>query len=171
MDVSGSTNATDVAPSRLAAMQRSALRLLGQLPPSVRVGLVSFSGRPTVLAPPSTDRGRVAGGIASLHGDGPTAMGDALRLALTQISAARPAGPAAVLLLSDGSNTSGSDAAETARAAAARHVRIFGVAVGRPDGMVGVPDERTGQPRRVPDPAGLAASRPPPAAVSCGRGR
>lgn len=61
VDVSGSTQATDVIPTRLSAIQRSLLRLLDQLPPRVQVGVVSFSGSATSLARPTSDRAPSAG--------------------------------------------------------------------------------------------------------------
>jgi Ca-activated chloride channel homolog len=103
VDVSGSTAATDVAPSRLVAMEQAALRLLDQLPPRVRVGLVSFSGSATTLAQPTTDRDLIRRELRSLSAGGATAIGDALRFALSQIRSAGLAVPATVLLLSDGS--------------------------------------------------------------------
>lgn len=134
VDVSGTTNTADVTPTRLVAMEQSALRLLDQLPPRVRVGLVSFSGSATALARPTTDRDLVRGRLGSLGAEGPTAIGDALRLALSQIRSAGPAVPAAVLLLSDGANTQGSDPLQAARAAAAARVPVLAVAVGTPTG-------------------------------------
>jgi Ca-activated chloride channel family protein len=160
VDVSGSTQATDVIPTRLSAIQGSLLRLLDQLPPRVRVGAVSFSGSATNLTRPTSDRDAARGKILSLSADGPTAIGDALKLALAEVQAARPALPATVLLVSDGTNTQGSNPAEAARKAQALHVRILAVAVGRPDGTVEIPDEQSGQLVRVPvppDPAQLSS--------------
>jgi Ca-activated chloride channel homolog len=149
VDVSGSTQATDVAPTRLAAIQRSALRLLDQLPRRVRVGLVAFAGAASSLTQPTTDRDAVRRKVASLRSDGPTAIGDALSTALQDI---RNSGPATVLLVSDGANTVGGNPAQAARAAAARHVPILAVAVGRPDGTAAITDEETGQVRQIPVP-------------------
>jgi Ca-activated chloride channel homolog len=158
VDVSGSTNAEDLGSTRAAAMQRAALRLLDRVVPGARVGLVTFSGTATAQASPTTDRDLVRGKLARLFTEGPTALGDALALALDQIEAARPRGPAAVLLLSDGARTQGSDPLEVARRAWSLHVPVFGVAVGTETAMVSVPDESTGQLRQIPvppDPIGL----------------
>jgi Ca-activated chloride channel family protein len=143
VDVSGSTQATDVAPTRLSAIQRSLLRLLAQLPPRVQVGVVSFSGSATSLARPTSDRDAVRGKIPSLSTDGPTAIGDALKLALADVQAARPVLPATVLLVSDGANTQGSNPAEAVRKAQALRVPILAVAVGTPDGTVAIPTDVT----------------------------
>ncbi len=50
IDVSGSTNADDLPPTRAAAMQRAALRLLDRVVPGARLGLVTFSGTATAQA-------------------------------------------------------------------------------------------------------------------------
>ncbi len=158
VDVSGSTLANDLRTTRAAAMQRAALRLLDRVVPGARVGLVTFSGTPTAQASPTTDRELVRGKLAKLVAEGPTALGEALALALDQIEAARPRGPAAVLLLSDGANTQGRDPLEVARRARSMHVPVFAVAVGTETATVLVPDESIGQLRRIPvppDPIGL----------------
>jgi Ca-activated chloride channel family protein len=158
VDVSGSTNAEDLRATRAVAMQDAALRLLDRVVPGARVGLVTFSGAATAQASPTTDRDLVRGKLVRLIAEGPTALGDALALALHEIEAARPPGPAAVLLLSDGANTQGSDPLEAARRARSLHVPVFGVAVGTETATVLVPDESTGQLRRIPvppDPIGL----------------
>ena len=56
MDVSGSMQATDVAPSRLAAAQKAASDFVDQLPDTFQVGLVVFSTAPRVAVSPTTDR-------------------------------------------------------------------------------------------------------------------
>lgn len=81
-DVSGSMNATDVAPSRLVAAQKSAESLLAKLPAKVQVSLVSFSSSVTVLVQPTTDRKAVVDALARLRPRGGTAMGDAIETAL-----------------------------------------------------------------------------------------
>ncbi|HZD02394.1 MAG TPA: VWA domain-containing protein [Actinomycetes bacterium] len=67
-DVSGSTMATAVAPTRTGAIQRSTLQLLDQVSPSVRVGLVTFSGRVAVLASPTRGRAGEARSAVELDG-------------------------------------------------------------------------------------------------------
>ena len=81
-DVSGSMNATDVEPTRLAAAQKSAEALLAKLPAKVQVSLISFSSSVTVLVPPTTDRKAVTDALARLRPRGGTAMGDAITTAL-----------------------------------------------------------------------------------------
>ena len=55
MDVSRSMDATDVAPSRLAAAQTAARSFLGELPPDFQVGLVTFAGDEELAVAPTTD--------------------------------------------------------------------------------------------------------------------
>jgi Ca-activated chloride channel family protein len=53
VDVSGSMNAKDVKPTRLAAAQEALNRFLDHVPKQVKVGLVAFAGDPQVAAPPT----------------------------------------------------------------------------------------------------------------------
>jgi Ca-activated chloride channel family protein len=151
IDVSGSTSADDVAPTRLAAIQGVIVRLLDKVPRRVRVGLVSFSDRGRSLALPTADRGAVRRQIGALSALGGTSIDDALRHALNDIGSSHPPAPAQVLLISDGASTAGGDPVDVARIAAARHVQVLTIALGTPDGTVSVVDE-TGKPRRVPIP-------------------
>jgi Ca-activated chloride channel family protein len=178
MDTSGSMNATDVAPSRLIAAEQAAMVFLDQVPQKFRVGVVSFAGTAQVLARPTTDRVAVQDAIASLNADGPTAMGDAIERALEARHPATAATttttapsspqvvppptttpdlskepPMVILLLSDGSNTQGkTQPLDAARHARQMNVSIFTIALGTDSGMVDIPDEQTGQLRRIPVP-------------------
>jgi Ca-activated chloride channel homolog len=175
MDVSGSMNATDVQPTRLTAAQQSAISFLGQLPAKFRVGLVSFSSTAQILTRPTTDRDAVQNAIASLRAEGATAMGEGIERALelkrpptppgttTTLPGATPPSTAApnpgadppmvILLLSDGANTQGrTQPLDAARHARQLNVPVYTIALGTDTGMVDVPDEQTGQLRRIPVP-------------------
>ena len=177
MDTSGSMNATDVAPSRMISAEQAALTFVNQLPAKFRVGLVSFAGTAQILVRPTTDRVAVQDALASLNADGPTAMGDAIERALearrpptpgptttlrnqqfTPPSTTAPPDPSkeppmVVLLLSDGSNTQGrTQPLDAARHARQLNVPVFTISLGTDTGMVDVPDESTGQLRRIPVP-------------------
>jgi Ca-activated chloride channel homolog len=95
MDVSGSMTATDVAPTRLAAAQAAATTFVDQLPPNVKVGLVSFSTAPRVVVEATTDRAAVRAGIANLTARGGTALGDAIATSL-EAAGLDPSGAASV---------------------------------------------------------------------------
>lgn len=173
MDVSGSMNATDVAPTRLVSSQRAATLFVEKLPEKFRVGIVSFASTAQTLTRPTTDRVAVYEAIDSLHAEGATAMGDGIERALdvkrpptppSSGSTARPSpsppapqgeadeAPLVVLLLSDGANTQGrTQPMEAAADAKALGVPVFTIALGTDRGMVDVPDE-TGNLRRIPVP-------------------
>jgi Ca-activated chloride channel homolog len=89
IDVSGSMNADDVDPTRIAAAQRAAGRFLDRLPERFQVGLVAFASEAETLVPPTTDREAVRIALDSLTANGGTAMGDGLARALDVIEAAR----------------------------------------------------------------------------------
>jgi Ca-activated chloride channel family protein len=178
MDTSGSMNATDVAPSRMIAAEQAATDFLDELPSKFRVGVVAFSGTAQILTRPTTDRSAVQDALASLHAEGPTAMGDAIERALearlppptatvpTTTRPDTPGGvptttapdlakqpPTVILLLSDGSNTQGrTQPLDAARHARQLNVPVFTISLGTDTGMVDVPDETTGQLRRIPVP-------------------
>jgi Ca-activated chloride channel family protein len=78
MDVSGSMQATDVDPTRLAAAQKAASDFVDQLPDSFRVGLVVFSTDARIAVAPTTDRAAIHQGLDSLAANGGTALGDAI---------------------------------------------------------------------------------------------
>ncbi|HZD37778.1 MAG TPA: VWA domain-containing protein [Actinomycetes bacterium] len=177
MDTSGSMNATDVAPSRMIAAEQAAKVFLDELPDKFRVGVVAFSGTAQILTRPTTDRAAVRESLATLHAEGPTAMGDAIERALearlppsatvptTTLADGRGGvptttapdlskqPPTVILLLSDGSNTQGrSQPLDAARHARQLNVPVFTISLGTDTGMVDVPDETTGQLRRIPVP-------------------
>ena len=82
LDVSGSMQATDVDPSRLAAAQKAASDFVDQLPDAFRVGLVVFSSDARIAVAPTTDRAAIHQGLDSLVASGGTALGDALVVSL-----------------------------------------------------------------------------------------
>ena len=176
-DVSGSMDATDVKPTRLVAAQGAAQSFVDKVPSKFKVGLVTFSQSAQVIAPPSTDRDLVRTGIQSLTANGGTAMGDALDVSLRSLrpgaagagttgDVARPAAPtsgrqkpAAILLLSDGANTSGSrNALDVARRAKALRIPINTVALGTDNGTLDVRDQY-GNTQRIPVPPDRQALR------------
>src|SRR4029079_1809788 len=55
-DASGSMRATDVKPSRLAAVKKAALGFVDEAPPGMRVAVLAFNGAPSVLQSPTRDR-------------------------------------------------------------------------------------------------------------------
>jgi Ca-activated chloride channel family protein len=139
-DTSGSMAATDVSPSRLRAAQRAATGFLASVPNSVRVGLVEFNSKVTVLQSPTTDHSLVQSALRQLKVTGGTAIGDAIRTSLRLATSAKRPGvkqpPAAILLLSNGSNDVGSDPLTAAQPAASDHIPIYTVVLGTQGGTV-----------------------------------
>jgi Ca-activated chloride channel homolog len=139
-DHSRSMEASDVSPTRLAAAERAAHTFLKQLPSSVRVGIVTFSSSADAVQSPTRNHDLVGEVIDHQVADGATATGDALQVALGQLarerskSGTKPA--SAIVLLSDGATTTGTDPVQVAQTAKAQHIPIYTVALGTPDGVL-----------------------------------
>ena len=150
-DESGSMSATDVDPSRLAAAQSAARKFLGRVPHSLLVGFVGFSSQTNTVVEPTTDRDRVKAALDTLDADGGTATGDALSAALGRLAARRgkdgKRAPAAVILLSDGKRTEGSDPLAAAQRAKQLGIPVSTVALGTAEGTV---PGQFGEPIAVP---------------------
>jgi Ca-activated chloride channel family protein len=85
LDVSGSMQAVDVKPTRLAAAQKAIHTFLAKVPSRVRVGLVLFAGEAQVATPPTRDHelvGEAVDAAGEFRGFGGTAIGDALATAV-----------------------------------------------------------------------------------------
>jgi Ca-activated chloride channel homolog len=146
IDVSASMDATDVSPSRLEAATAAAKTFVEDLPPQVRVGLVSFDRIARVVASPTVDHQAVLGGIDRLILGTGTATGEAVYTALDALAAANDtagaaattAGGAAIVLLSDGVPTVGRPVLGAAQESADQGVPISTIAFGTQDGTVTV---------------------------------
>jgi len=118
MDVSDSMEATDVAPTRLAAAEAAANAFLGKLPLDFRVGLATFAGEARLAVAPTQERMDVVNALNALTTSRGTVIGDGLTVALDAIEEVREGGDAVAVLLSDGLDTGSSvtprDAAERA---------------------------------------------------------
>ena len=85
LDVSGSMEAQDVKPTRLAAAQLALHTFLAKVPARLKIGLVLFAGEAEVATPPTTDHALVAQAVDDANyfrGFGGTAIGDALATAV-----------------------------------------------------------------------------------------
>ena len=168
-DVSGSMQATDVAPNRLVAAKQAARTFLDEVPQKVNVGVLAFNQTPSVIASPSTDREAARDAIASMKPSGGTATGEAINTAVTALQAQRNAvqqeeggeprdpAPAAIVVLTDGKSTSGRNAIAAARAAGEVGIRVYTVALGTEDGEITVKlrDGSTEVRKVPPDPDAL----------------
>ncbi len=186
LDHSGSMQATDVKPTRLAAAQSAARAFVDELPSQVRVGAVAFSTVANGVQAPTANRRAALDVLDAQTAVGSTATGNALALALdlledgasanasgtstggasggttgtdgTGSTDPRPAKrtPSAIVLLSDGAANAGRDPVEVATEAGARKIPIYTVALGNADATIPNP-EGDGPPIAVPpDPELLA---------------
>ena len=179
VDISGSMQAKDVKPTRLAAAQEAVRTFLDRVPDRLRVGLISFAGEPFIGSPPTTDREVVRAsldqlGVPDFYSFGGTAIGDALERAvemgktavpneaqtIADTTPAKTRGLVSILFLSDGKQTRGFleplEGAELARAAG---IPVYTVALGTRNGTV-TRRGGFGGPRTIPvppDPATLGS--------------
>jgi Ca-activated chloride channel family protein len=139
-DTSGSMQATDVEPSRLAAVKKAAGDFLDKVPHKVRVGAVVFDHRAQLAQTPTLDRGLVREVVDNIEPHGGTATGDALEVSINALKARpnerRP--PGAIVLLSDGKATSGIDPVQMAQEARKLKIPIYTVALGTQQGEIQV---------------------------------
>ena len=169
VDVSGSMQAKDVAPTRLEAAQDVMRQFIEKLPPRFQVGLVAFSEQAEVVAPATDDHDFVIDSISYLYPQRGTNIGDAIARAVQVVRAApvTPAepgakkekqAPAAILLLSDGSQTVGLlSPLQGAQRAKSFKIPVYTVALGTPEGIIEL--DRFGVSRIIPVPPDAATLR------------
>ena len=166
IDVSQSMAATDVAPSRLEAEKQAALTFVKSLPATFNVSIVSLSGSPALRLPPTTDRVQAQQTINGLKLQNSTAIGESIYVALGAMQMA-PKGedgsqaPGAIVLLSDGTNTSGRSPMQAAAEAAKAKVPVYTISYGTDTvAYVDLPADDTHPATRAavpPDPELMAA--------------
>lgn len=155
-DVSGSMSATDMEPTRLEAAKAAARAFVQRQPSNVNIGVVAFSdGGISVLAP-TKDQETILSAIDRLSPQRGTSVGSGILASLNAIALHRgevpvtgdsqtpvptptpvPYGtylPAAIVLLTDGENTTNPDPLEAALTAAQQGVRVYTIGVGSPTG-------------------------------------
>ncbi|MFG2345547.1 VWA domain-containing protein [Streptomyces phaeochromogenes] len=147
-DVSASMEATDVEPTRFEAAQRAALAFVDRLPERFNAGLVPFSGSATVAVPPTTDRGALRSAIERLTTGEGTAIGEAVvaaRDAVRMLDRAAESSPppAHIVLLSDGSNTTGRSVESAAQEASGDKIPVSTIAYGTESGTIDLPSGDT----------------------------
>lgn len=165
MDVSGSMDATDISPTRLAASQQAAREFIDAQPPGVRIGIVSFAGTASLVQSATANRADALSAIDRFYLQPATAIGSGILVSLQaifpdvrfdldssdpRVSTPRPGSrkhaatagtsgsgaSAAIILLTDGQTNSGPDPVRSAHMAAERGVRIFTVGVGTEAGEI-----------------------------------
>jgi Ca-activated chloride channel family protein len=85
IDVSGSMRATDVKPTRLAAMQEAARAFIDAQPRTTHVGIVTFAGVASLVQPPTDNREDILQAIDRLQPQRGTAIGSAIVVSLAAI--------------------------------------------------------------------------------------
>jgi Ca-activated chloride channel family protein len=153
-DVSNSMRADDLEPSRMEAAKTAATAFVEKQPSSIRIGVVAFGdGAITTLRPTNVKPDAIAA-IKRLSVGGGTSLGQGLYTSLSAI-AGKPLkidqaaleredskvnigffGSSAIVVLSDGENTSRLDPLKLAEVASSAGVHIHTVGVGTPEGTV-----------------------------------
>ncbi|MEU4621317.1 VWA domain-containing protein [Actinoplanes sp. NPDC023801] len=166
IDVSGSMCNTDIAPNRLAVAVDAARGFVESQEGDTRIGLVAFSGIAGLLVPPTTDKKPLLAAIDNLKTARGTAIGQAILTSIDAIAEINPevAGTGVelngvtpdgtpvdyhadtIVVLTDGSNTTGVDPVTAAEQAAARRLRVYTIGFGtmNPQQMVCTADQVSG---------------------------
>ncbi|WP_406829500.1 VWA domain-containing protein [Pedococcus sp. KACC 23699] len=151
-DISTSMAAKDISPTRLEAAKAAARTFVQRQPSDIRIGVVAFGDSALVSQQPTEDRTQVLGAINRLTPQGATAVGRGIVSSLSAIAGkpievgSEPGAAdqveigyyrsAAIVLLSDGENTTDPDPLEIADLASAAGVKIYTIGVGSTQGTV-----------------------------------
>ena len=132
IDVSGSMRAEDVKPNRMEAAKSAAQRFVERLPNEVKAGVVSFAGYAVLDSPLTTEHTQLQERIGLLERRRGTAIGEGLRESAGAFPKrdGKADGPAVVILLSDGRNTTGVLPQDAAREAKRLGVKVHTIGVG-----------------------------------------
>ena len=85
MDVSGSMRATDVQPTRFAAMQAAAKAFVDELPQTTKVGIVSFAATASLVQPPTRTKEDLVAAIDRFQMQRGTAIGSGIIISLATL--------------------------------------------------------------------------------------
>jgi Ca-activated chloride channel family protein len=148
IDVSLSMSATDVAPSRIEVAKKSAIRFVDNAPADTLIGVVAFDSTAQQIISATDNRDAIRRVISRLEPGTGTAIGEAIFASLDTIASAADVTDAeksvgTIILLSDGTTTTGRPDNEAAAAAQARGVKVNTIAFGTADGTVVTPDGQT----------------------------
>jgi Ca-activated chloride channel homolog len=165
IDVSGSMCSTDVDPNRFSVATEAARKFVKAQDDGTRIGLVAFSGIAGLLVAPTTDKDVLLDAIDTLKTSRGTAIGQAILTSIDAIAEYNPDvaatgvdlgdgtpqatgdyEPDTIVVLTDGSNTTGVDPVTAAEQAAARRLRVYTIGFGTttPAPMVCTPDQLSG---------------------------
>jgi Ca-activated chloride channel homolog len=153
-DVSNSMKATDLQPTRMDAAKSAASAFVEQQPSSIKIGVVAFGNGGVVTQPPTDDKAAVLAAIKRMQPQGATSLGQGIFTSLNAIAgepitidpeqlASGPEeldigyfGSSAVIMLSDGENTSELDPVAVARLASVAGVKVYTIGLGSAEGTV-----------------------------------
>ena len=149
IDASLSMQATDVKPSRLDAAKQAAIDFVVALPDKFNVSVVSMAGSAAILVPPTTAHNTVENAINSIKLQDSTAIGEGIAAGLSALGQAPKdpddpdsVAPGAIVLLSDGKNTTGRAPLQAAADAKAAKVPVYTIAYGTENGFVDLDGKR-----------------------------
>ena len=128
IDTAGSMSAADVFPTRAQAAQTAARTFIDALPAGTQVAILAFASSAAIVFPAGDDRAAASDALTQLPApNGGTAIGDCLVLAARALP---PVHRRAIVLVTDGVNTSGNDPIEAARRISAAHIAIYTIGIG-----------------------------------------
>jgi Ca-activated chloride channel family protein len=149
IDASQSMQATDVMPTRLDTAKQAAIDFVDALPEKYNVSVVSMAGSAAVLVPPTTAHNTVENAIRSIRLQDSTAIGEGIATALTALRQApkdpkdpNSVAPGAIVLLTDGKNTTGRAPLQVAAEAKKAKVPVYTIAYGTENGYVDLDGKR-----------------------------
>jgi Ca-activated chloride channel homolog len=149
IDSSLSMQATDVRPTRLDAAKQAANDFVIKMPEKYNVSVVSMAGAAAILVPPTTAHGTVQNAINGIQLQESTAIGEGIATALRALQQApkdrdnpNSVAPGAIVLLSDGSNTTGRAPLQAAAEARTAKIPIYTIAYGTENGYVDLDGKR-----------------------------
>ena len=153
-DVSNSMRAKDLAPSRIEAAKVAARAFVEKQPSTIKIGVVAFGDSAVTVLKPSNVKEEVLAAINRLSVSGGTSLGQGLFTSLSTI-AGKPLriddtaldsdagsvnigffGSSAIVLLSDGENTTRPDPLALAEVASTAGVHVHAIGVGTETGTV-----------------------------------
>jgi Ca-activated chloride channel family protein len=155
VDVSLSMSATDVAPSRIDVAKDAAIRFVENAPADTLIGVVAFDSVARQVISATENRVAVVRVIEGLQPGTGTAIGEAIFASIDTVnSAAAESGldsadsgeiatGGTIILLSDGTTTTGRPDSEAAAAAQDEGIVIHTIAFGTDSGTVVTPDGQT----------------------------
>ncbi|CAA9405514.1 MAG: hypothetical protein AVDCRST_MAG75-2412 [uncultured Propionibacteriaceae bacterium] len=149
IDASLSMQAVDVRPTRLDAAKAAATEFVEQLPEKYNVSVVSMAGSASILVPPTLAHNTVENAINTIQLQESTAIGEGIATAMRALQQApkdprnpNSVAPGAIVLLSDGSNTTGRAPQQAAAEARNAKVPVYTIAYGTENGYVDLDGKR-----------------------------